>query len=59
MIAVTGDITQGRNAMATSAIPKPVSPITKLATKMTRAPTAQARVTGSFYAVGPRKEQAG
>ena len=31
--------------MATSAIPKPASPITKLATKMTRAPIAQARLT--------------
>src|SRR2546428_646359 len=31
--------------MATSAMPKPVSPMTKLATKTTRAPAAQARVT--------------
>jgi hypothetical protein len=36
-----------------------VSPITKLATKMTRAPIAQARVTGSFYAVGPHKGRPG
>src|SRR4029453_11879570 len=43
--AVTGDITHGRKAMATSAMPKPASPITKLATKMTRAPIAQARLT--------------
>src|SRR4029453_2067725 len=43
--AVTGDITHGRKAMATSAMPKPASPITKLAMKMTRAPIAQARLT--------------
>src|SRR5438874_1921006 len=40
----------GRNAMATSAMPKPVSPMTKLATKMTRAPAAQAAVTPGIIA---------
>src|SRR5215472_12277575 len=46
--AVTGDITHGRKAMATSAMPKPASPITRLAAKMMRAPMAQATVTGAF-----------
>src|SRR4051812_47168979 len=44
-MASAGDIRYGRNAMATSAMPKPVRPMTKLATKTTRAPAAQARVT--------------
>src|SRR5262249_46954625 len=34
--------------MATSAMPKPVSPMTKLATKTTRAPAAQAAVTAAI-----------
>src|SRR5689334_5479744 len=50
MIAVTGDITHGRKAIETRAMPKPVRPMTKLASAMTTAPTAQARVTVAFYA---------
>jgi hypothetical protein len=45
MMAVAGGMSQGRNAIATRAIPKPVRPMTKLATRMTTAPAAQARVT--------------
>ena len=43
-IAATGDIRYGRNAMATSAMPKPARPSTKLAKNITRAPISQASV---------------
>src|SRR5215470_16975104 len=46
--AVTGDMTHGKKAMATRAMPKPASPITRLAAKTTRAPMAQATVTEAF-----------
>src|SRR6266436_3874508 len=45
MIAGTGDITNGRNASATSPIPNPASPITKLATAMMRAVATSVGVT--------------
>src|SRR5512145_2383152 len=44
-IAVTGDIKYGRKAIETSAMPKPASPITKLAAKMMPAPATQGRIT--------------
>src|SRR5438128_6779035 len=44
--------------MATSAMPKPVSPMTKLATKTTRAPAAQARVTAAIIAEVARRSTA-
>src|SRR5262250_51628 len=46
--AVTVDMTHGKKAMATRAMPKPASPITRLAAKTTRAPMAQATVTEAF-----------
>src|SRR5215510_1403627 len=44
-MAVTGDITHGRNASATNPIPNPASPMTKLASAMMRTVATKARVT--------------
>src|SRR6266850_6602664 len=43
--------------MATSAMPKPVSPMTKLATKTTRAPAALARVTPAIITDATRAQR--
>ncbi len=46
-IAVTGDIRNGRSAMATRPTPNPASPRTKLATAMTRAAAVHSKITRS------------